>query len=112
MRSPPWVTPVVWMDRDELQRLYEKPEPIMTRPIDETWTPENVEVHSEEYDPENRRARLAAQAPAMARLLLKLSEPVCPVCNAHDGDPCNTLDTGHHAFCELGDLLEAAGALE
>lgn len=68
----------------------------------------------EESKPEDEaRARLAAQAPAMARVLLYLAEAkgTCVYCH-RDGhtDPCNTLATGHYVGCIIGDVLEAAGA--
>ncbi len=100
---------------------------VKQRPHDETWeyisggwpydvyrkgTSEKIaDVWATNSEDSHGTADLIAQAPAMARLLLKLSEPECPVCGAHDGDPCNELETGHHAFCALGEVLLAAGVL-
>jgi len=69
--------------------------------------------HTEASPP---RARLAAQAPAMARLLLRLQwsgrnqcdEPQCPSCHGAEwqhGWP----QTGHEEHCELAAVLRAAG---
>ncbi len=110
----------------------------MTRCYEEEWTADGERVELCENQPpygsvivkmvamftchapddctELDRAKLAAQAPAMARLLLKLgyegSEQRCAVCGRTENDPCNTLDTGHHVGCELADILSAIGALD
>lgn len=74
------------------------------------------------YDDE-REARLAAQAPAMARLLLAVQwsgrhphdgEPCCPSCQIdliYDDDETHVV--GPHApDCELAAVLRAAGVIE
>jgi len=55
---------------------------------------------------------LIAAAPQMARVLLHLANAngTCAYCKRDgDTDPCNTLATGHHAGCIIGDVLELAG---
>lgn len=104
----------------------------MTKPFEETWRaiggtlegalvppheggfPTFAEVGGEPDNPYGR-ARLAAQAPAMARLLLEIqwapSESLpegvrhfCPAC-------AQRREEGHAADCELLGVLRAAGAL-
>lgn len=97
------------------------------KPHDETWanddespgwgeirlvsTPEDVG----EGDPESiwigefntpERRRLAAQAPAMARLLLQVNARECPVC----GD-AKFPTAPHRDGCEFAAVLRAAGVL-
>ncbi len=103
-----------------------------TKPHEETWrivydrleyeteddagiVADFVQEHANAMKPiETERMRLAAQAPAMARLLLTLewdglqygdSEPSCPVCQAY------TRDRKHTENCELATVLRAAGVL-
>jgi hypothetical protein len=124
MTRPEWLTPVVWMDRDELRRLY--PEQPMTRPIDETWSTNDGDVLTGPAEGCERlsyirhaswgpgdveaRARLAAQAPAMARLLLEMEwggSCDCPSCHRcqYDDKPEDT----HAPDCELVAVLRSAG---
>lgn len=93
----------------------------MTKPHEETWEAclgEQVHVvngRTMNIDVGNAaRVKLIAQAPAMARLLLKLQwsglaygdgEPCCPACQADERD-------GKHSdVCELVATLRAAGVL-
>lgn len=67
------------------------------------------------------RVQLAAQAPAMARLLLKLqwasSHPhdetmaVCPNCGGFEARWSKDRAAGHEDHCELVAILRAAGVL-
>ncbi len=64
-------------------------------------------------DVDRARARLAAQAPAMARLLLEIEwsapiggEPACPSCSAFVNN-----DHRHAPDCEIATVLRAAGVL-
>lgn len=106
----------------------------MTKPWEETWAPGNGVLHTGTtriavFEPVDRaevsveqkaRARLAAQAPAMARLLMALEWGgsgfrdegnvrrywrACPTCFAHRGTP-------HTADCVLVAVLRAAGVIE
>lgn len=99
------------------------------KPHEETWDPDdvvNMAAHVA-YSPERRR--LAAQAPAMARLLLKLQwsgsapggDTECPSCHADAFVPVFSEGTHgrlvrhddgtHAADCELAAVLRAAGVL-
>ena len=96
------------------------------KPHEETWVHESDEgVHFVTTGPDGFRgtfddaecAKLAAQAPAMARLLLKLewsAEPddggSCPVCGGWAPGVAG-INAGHHAGCELATVLRAAGVL-
>ena len=75
----------------------------------------------EESKPEDEaRARLAAQAPAMARLLLAMQwsakgdglyeRPICPVCGGAKDAPQKGA-AGHAPDCELVAVLRAAGVM-
>lgn len=102
----------------------------MTKPHEETWRFCPSEAHSGfvafpqggemvvKYDPANyshdegaARARLAAQAPAMARLLLKVEwviregELRCTMCG------WLKVEGEHATDCELAAVLRAAGVL-
>lgn len=101
----------------------------MTKPHEETWEATKqghvrdvaggdlLRGEAWEGPPDIERARLAAQAPAMARLLLKLEwsglvfgdSKTCPdcYCSRPDGS-----FGGHAAECELASVLRAAGVLE
>ncbi len=91
----------------------------------ETWRADDLDVlgtheHCTDYPVADvsgtalgpERAKLAAAAPDMARVLIALAEPKCAWCGAEEGDPCNTLGTGHHVGCIVGDVLNKAGALD
>lgn len=69
----------------------------------------SYEDHPDEYI---GRAKLAASAPEMARLLLKLSrDPECPSCGDHPfyDDSSNELTYRHETDCELVSVLRKAG---
>ena len=121
----------------------------MTRPIDETWSCDGGCIDMDapsvvhrigsfgqssavqaETDRNEARARLAAQAPAMARLLVDLEWGAdicigydnitalgCPSCGGLQHDPGNRADfdhqtVGHDPDCELVAVLRAAGVVE
>lgn len=93
------------------------------RLIDETWTAtgftlfrrtsENAGVSIAQFrvDEENRneeeRARLAAHAPEMARLLLKQYETACEQHGTYDPEPCLTRE----GVALFADILKRAGVL-
>ncbi len=96
----------------------------MTKPWEETWTDETIfeigdpsiirGIHDRSDD---ERRRLAAQAPAMARLLLKLGAQWgltddgyrrCASCEA-EGHAVNPVP--HTPDCELVAVLRSAGVL-
>lgn len=94
---------------------------VMTKPHEEKWTAHKdcvvmvdgwrtVFVSHEDMGPEpsRERAQLAAQAPAMARLLLRVHDVAattegCPICKDIFGP--------HRGDCELVAVLRAAGVL-
>lgn len=101
-------------------------------PIWAIWTDAPREVVSvgvpfAEFDRnEPERAKLAAAAPEMARLLLELqwsgssegirSEflPRCPVCSGHRDNPftgASGWEGGHKSDCRLAEVLRKAGVL-
>lgn len=57
------------------------------------------------------RAKLAAAAPEMARLLFDLAENYreCPACGTHEHDVCAELGVGHRPGCRIVAALEKAG---
>lgn len=61
------------------------------------------------FEEARARAKLAASAPKMWRILLALGDEKrpggCAWCGIVENDPCATLSTGHHAHCPLGDVL-------
>ena len=69
-----------------------------------------------DWDP--ARARLAAQAPAMARLLCTMSnkdgDGACVCCHevSCDDPSCNDFPASHAPDCELVAVLRAAGVVE
>ncbi len=89
----------------------------MTKPHEETWDGSIqwgwvlVEGTASLQPLDGERMRLAAQAPAMARLILDIEwsgarhggEPCCPSCDAMVGE--------HAPDCELATVLRAAGVL-
>lgn len=103
----------------------------MTKPHEETWTLQRYVIelgdtgrHIGEFvddldlgiaDPnpgrDRDRAQLAAQAPAMARLLLRLvheypgTDGACMLCGSYTTQP-------HGPKCEAGNVLRAAGVIE
>lgn len=85
------------------------------KPWEETWTLHHPTIHAgrdvvcEVIHDGDGRGQLAAQAPAMARLLLKLEwidvdrgDDGCPSCGMFRG-------SGHAADCEIVEVLRAAG---
>ena len=120
------------------------PEHPMTRPIDETWHLEHLLVVNQagkmrfgsgspagvDLDEDQAALRLAAAAPAMARLLVDLEWGAdicigydnitalgCPSCGGLQHDPGNRADfdhqtVGHDPDCELVAVLRAAGVVE
>ena len=80
---------------------------------EETWEPDEVEPDQAE------RAKLAAAAPEMARLLLELQhhpagyeyEPECPVCGMAEKCDRKSWPTAHVADCRLLAVLRKAGVL-
>lgn len=60
------------------------------------------------------RARLAAAAPEMARLLWELAESdaMCPACGVSDNDPGAMLDSGHNPACKIVAILQKAGVFD
>jgi hypothetical protein len=95
------------------------------KPHDETWRAEGTVL----WDGDrviadgpwsDDEARLAAQAPAMARLWLEFqwsgrdgAQAVCPICCAYAPDPEPTMfPTGEHSdSCALARVLREAGVL-
>lgn len=95
----------------------------MTRPIEETWHLEHLLVINQagkprfgsgsrvgvDFDEDQAALRLAAQAPAMARLLLsedRWHHAECVVCGGHRHQE------GHAPDCALIAVLRAAGVVE
>jgi hypothetical protein len=90
----------------------------MPRPHEETWEvtdrgaclgpvdePGAIAEHMTGQSEQDRaRLILAAQAPAMARLLLELGERRCPICEWSASD-------NHHPECRYAAVLRAAGVL-
>lgn len=114
----------------------------MPRPHEETWAVDEVNAEIVVIDPppppnhvnpifrdidvsETTRPKLAAQAPAMARLLLGLqwsgendgqTGPFCPICGGGEPgkkhpDQRESDPVGHEPKCELAAVLRAAGVL-
>ncbi len=72
-----------------------------------------------DFTVDNPRARLAAQAPAMARLLLELEWPTCAdyggycrICQNDRPYPAAKPGDGHAPDCALVAVLRAAGVVE
>ena len=121
------------------QHIYLRARPIMTRPIDETWSCDGGCIDMDapsvvhrigsfgqssavqaETDRNEARARLAAQAPMLARLLRgMLAYRECEFCSQKVD---RTVDDGnggwlstpeqHTPTCELIAVLRAAGVVE
>lgn len=106
----------------------------MTRLIDETWCVDMSDLHNavgfDGAEMHRARARLAAAAPAMARLLVDLEWGAdicigydnitalgCPSCGGLQHDPGTRADFDHHTVghdpdCALVAVLRAAGVME
>ncbi len=94
----------------------------MTRPHEETWRERDgiVEVHSAENGWWFRglkgrsvadRAKLAAAAPAMARLLLRMERDVGRCTSCGTIKPINPSISAHKDSCEWFAVMRAAGVV-
>lgn len=120
-----------WIADDEYGIVHAEPEVrpdgrSFVRPIADFHAPFFLDQHMGGFtDDERARARLAAQAPAMARLLLQIewagdndgqTGPFCLYCHGiQPGLPATTYGAGDHIGhrdgCEFVAVLRAAGAL-